>query len=457
MFSSVTAEASCGKALNAESLSFESEKELSHLNEAQKAFASNIQKDWMNNIWNENKQEYKHAFYSLSNEDKAVRSLLTELGFLFLDEKQQIVYPFYIWNFLEKARYKIGNRKDGIIPAVVIQNKDTKQLMYITRPSDLPKDPRGWYAIEGQMDEKAYYSTINQGYLPFTVGESFEDHEIQHLISLYHPDGFPHYMKEVRELGRLYVEGEIGSKFVFLFAEAFGFVRNNPETKDHFEGIVNRWALELDSFAELKKQIETMPAQDLEQLSVQFLEAYPKYVLYRGGVIRDNYNVPAEKDPNEFLKKGIDIRAQQTILEKFRYQNWRMLYKNLVIAHNSFYQNKASYKITASHLGWTPEALERLCMGVSFSVNNDAYLRIGLAELIWAIEQSYKLNMTAAQLMHASIHRQLPHHMHVKKYFEDTYGAVFGRAVDRSVYVQAFLDPIPKKALELLKMIKGEN
>lgn len=457
MFFTNPAKASCGSALNDEPLSIEIEKELSNLNEAQKTFASHIQKDWMNNIWDENKQEYKHAFYSFSNEDQTVRSLLTELGFLFLDEKQQIVYPFYVWNFLEKARQKLGNRADGILPAIVIQHKDTKQRMHITRPADLPKNPNGWYPIEGQMDEKSYYASLRQGYLPFTVGETFEDHEVQHLISLYHPDSFPHYMNEVKELARLYNEGDIGSKLVFLFAEAFAFVRNNPDSKDHFEGLVNRWALELDSFADLKKQIETMPPNDLQQLSAQFLEAYPKYVIYRGGLIRDNYNVPAEKDPTIFLHKGLDVRAQQTILEKFRYQNWRMLYKNLVIAHNSFYENKASYKVTAAHLGWTPEALEGLCISVSSSIKNDSYLRFGLAELIWAIEQSYKLNMTAAQLMHASIQRQHPHHSYAKKYFENTYGAVYGQRTDRSVYVQAFLDPIPKKALELLNMIKGEK
>lgn len=433
---------------------------LEALSPEQQKLAYYIHKDWMDNVFAPEKHHSNPGIYSFLKDDPAVQKVNFALGAKFTGNyKTPFSYPENIWDFLRNAqdylteqevnRPEIKNKK--IIPGIVIQNVNSKKLHFVTKPSDIPNDAKNWTTlITGFLDQKDYYEAIDNGILPITINGSFsngdplklEDHEWQHLLSIYHPDSFPGYMLQMKDMASLYLHNKVSSLTLFLFSEAFCFVRSDAGKKEKFEDFYGQWTSDAETFSDLKIQIEKMPASQLEIFAKRFLDMYPSLALYRGGLIRDSILIPASAYPDGFIENWKYARSNTFTNEEFSLQNWRNLYSYLVIAYNLTFKGNVDSFVSLSHMGLDFRSLNELIKKYSHFSKTKVleYLKVGLTELLWAVHESYQLDMPADEVMNAAIHPKHPQHEKVKKYFESAFASVYAKdEKSKSVYYRTFL------------------
>lgn len=421
------------------------------LTKAQQRLAHYIEKDWLDHIWDNSTHFSNPAVYSFLTNDPQALNVLEALGFKFTPHnyKNPVEFPVNPWVFLHKARNYLANQKK-ILPAITIQNVYTKEFRFVTKLSDLPKDAANWTnALSGFLDQKVYYKAIHDSILPITVCGSFsdgtpldlEDHEFQHLLSLYHPDTFPGYMIQMQKMAAFYMQDKVNSLTLFTFAEAFSFVRPDREQKEKFEDFYDRWFDNADSFKELKERSQQLPLQQLELVSRRFLEMYPGLSQYRGGLIRDSILLPGSVLPKNFAANWKLARSNEFPNEEFSLQNWRTLYMYLYVSHNLTFKSPIEPVIGLSQTGWDWNMLKNKIKNHSDISKEDHlnYLRLALTELIWSVKLSYDLGMTAEQLMEAAIHKNHPQHQKALGYFEAVYTVMYSEnEKNKSVYYRTF-------------------
>lgn len=430
------------------------EQELEALNESQQSLARFLQKDWLDNVWDKNKHFNNPGIYNFLRDDSKGIQTLKALGFQFnsKDRHAPFVYPETLWLFLRKAETYVAEQENKVVPGVIIQNIYTNEYRFITKPSDLPKDCSGWHSlIKGFLDQETYYQAIAKGILPITLNGEFsngksldlEDHEFQHLLSLYHPDTFPSYMHHMKEMSELYLNRNVSSKTLFLFSEAFAFVRKDDQKKEHFKDFYEKWVDKDNSYEEIHKAIHSLSLNHLELLSKEFLEMFPSLVEYRGGLIRDSILIPGSLYPHDFAGNWKASRSNPFSNEEFAMQNWRNLYMYLVLAHNLSFKQPVDSLISLTHMGWDYKKMKEhllILNGESRKEEMTKYLRFALVEMIWMIHQSYHLGMTTTEVMKAAINPSHPQHQKVVDYFKSAYASSYNEdEKQKSIYYKTII------------------
>ena len=422
------------------------------LTEGQKKMAAEIEQRWNDSIANNHHQRAIESLLFFTLEDTKAAKVLNQLGFQRDKQAKTLSYPANPWKFLESAKgFKIR-------PGIAIQKKFSYDIHFITSLEDIPSDPDNWIYEVRELPNPEYYGALQKGILPITISTLFEDHEFQHLISLYHPD-VPEYMNVLQKQAELFLAGKLNQKLAFLNLEVFAFIR--PATRAQFTAFVQKHQLKTSSFKELRQQIELLTISEIEILSKQFLEMYPSLVLYLGGLIRDSQLVPGKtlhETGYSFLENWKSSRNQKSnLVDRFLQQNWRTLYGQLVFTHNLLYRTPIDYSISSAHMGLSILDLEQLNLKRPRSIDQRQvinYLTMALAEMIHGVQLAFNLNMAPAAVSAAVIDVTHPDHPKVRAFFEQAYTAVHeNNAKSTSIYYRAFIE-LEERA-RLRSILKG--
>lgn len=414
------------------------------LSESQLNFAKEIEHQWQSNIVNNHMERSIQSFFNFVNQEPGMIKLLEKMGFTFDLSKEKIHYPKDPWDFLKRTQH--SNIRTGI----AIRKKYSSETRYVTQLSDIPLDAENWHTHIRELPNSDYYGAIKNGIFPITISELFEDHEFQHFMSLYHPLVGTTYMEILKRQATLVLDKAISDKLAFMILESFAFVRSNDTAaKTAFSNFVTEYGLKSKNYTDLKHTIEMMPLSKIEILSKQFLELYPNLVFYLGGLIRDSQLVPggfvSTEKPLLFLGNWRMARNQKSnIIDRFRNQNWRTLYSQLVLTHNFIYKAPIDYRISSAHIGISNIELEQFRIkhtALMDRSNTVSYLTMGLAEMIYSLQLAFDLELAPNEVIAAISNDEHPQHEKVKLFFIDAYTAVYqGDSKNASIYYRAFIE-----------------
>lgn len=424
--------------------------EMAGLNPAQQKLVEKIQEAWETKVWNPNIST--HSFYHYSHLDSEVIKIYERLGFEVSHEKRQLTPPKSPWVFLAKAQEFMKNKNNKMVPGLVLQKIEGDQFIFITKPSDLPIDAKNWSAENSRLLlNNEYYSAIEKGILPISLGGFFSNHEFEHLISLYHPDSFPNYYYQIKRMAGLALGNKITEQQAFLFSEVFSFVRiQGQEPLQLFSHFLRTWNINPLSYENIQKTINSFTSEQLRRLNFEFLEMFPQITLDRGGFIRDTTNTPHRHDALNFLEDWKKERFNKShYIDSFRHQNWRTYYINLALIYLLPTNTKTikEYKNILAYSGLDFYTLENYKRDYPQLIKpfEAEYLKIGLAELIWALHLSFDLKLSSADVIEAFLSPHHPNHEKVKRYFQEATTATYSTEEKiNGIHYQVISEKIPE-------------